>query len=263
MSCMIVVASLYWSSSICSMSAIASSKACLAKLQALEGSFSTCQLALIVLDYFVAEDREVQRQPQPDRVSRLQVRLSDVRCLLVRCVSFQARLVVLRVLSVFGNISMIVSLHFQEEHLRLRRAARQQNLVFDQRENIFTELVQFSFDFLLVLLQQFQILRSFRFFFLFDGRQGSPGSSRVKKSTFWIRLSSCRLRSRGFSLPRSARSRYSPPASCNSAYPRTSQSAQRSVTCKSSPPLLNSFERYLKIIISNQVINLNTPNITL
>ena len=37
----IVVASLYWSSSICSISAIASSKAYLAKLHALVGSFKT------------------------------------------------------------------------------------------------------------------------------------------------------------------------------------------------------------------------------
>jgi len=36
-----VVASLYYSSSIYSMSAMASSKAVLAKLQALEGSFKT------------------------------------------------------------------------------------------------------------------------------------------------------------------------------------------------------------------------------
>jgi hypothetical protein len=182
MSCIIVVASLYWSSSICSMSAMASSKACLAKLQALEGSFSTCQLSLVVLVYFVAEDGEVQSQAQPDRVGRLQVGFRDVRRLLVGCVRFQTRLIVLRILSVFRNISMIVSLHFQEEHLRLRSAARQQNLVFDQSQNIFAKLVQFSFDFLLVFLQQFQILRSFRFFFLFDRRQSSPGSSRFKNS---------------------------------------------------------------------------------
>ena len=68
--------------------------------------------SLLHKSYFVAEHREVERQAQSDRVRGLQISLRDISRLFVSGVGLQRRLVVLSVLSVLGNITVVVSLHF-------------------------------------------------------------------------------------------------------------------------------------------------------
>jgi hypothetical protein len=68
--------------------------------------------SLLHKSYFVAEHREVERQAQSDRVRGLQISLRDISRLFVSSVRLQRRLVVLSVLSILGNVTVVVSLHF-------------------------------------------------------------------------------------------------------------------------------------------------------
>ena len=68
----------------------------------------------------VVEHREVQRQPQTDRVRHNQVRRRDLHGLVVRPVRVVRRAALTLALREFGDVAVVVALHLEVEDLRGR-----------------------------------------------------------------------------------------------------------------------------------------------
>lgn len=71
-------------------------------------------------------------------------------------------------------------MHFEEEDFGVGIGAGGEYGVLDEFENILTEVIKFPLDFLLVLLEELEVLGSLGLLLLFDGRQGPPGGPKNK-----------------------------------------------------------------------------------
>ena len=97
--------------------------------------------------------------------------------LLVGLMTLLSDLLVLVSGETFGEVAIVVALHLQIKDLGLRRSSLGNQVLVQQGDDIFADLLNFSFDLGLVGAEEVEELRAFGFFLLLDSRNGSPGGS--------------------------------------------------------------------------------------
>ena len=60
-----------------------------------------------------------------------------------------------------GDVAVIVALHLEEEHLGLGVLRLRNQVVVQQRKDVVAEIQQLLFDFLFILSQQVEVLRTY------------------------------------------------------------------------------------------------------
>lgn len=130
----------------------------------------------VVLD-FVVEHGVVQSEAQSDGVGGLQVLLGLLGGRLVGFVGVVAGLVVLSSGGVFGDVSVVVSLHFVVEDLSLGVGSLGDELAVDEVEDFVAVTVELSLNLGLVASEEADVLGALLLFLLLDGGEGAPGSS--------------------------------------------------------------------------------------
>jgi hypothetical protein len=128
-----------------------------------------------VIHNLVVEDGEVECQTKADRVRRLELLVGEIRGLLVGTKGALSSLLVNIARGVLGNVSVVVTLHLQEEDLGLSVGSALDEEVVEEVEDVVAEAGQLSLDLLLVVTQQADVLGALRVLLLLDGGDGAPG----------------------------------------------------------------------------------------
>ena len=80
-------------------------------------------------------------------------------------------------LGVFTDVSVVVTLHFHEEHFAFIGVGTGDQVVVQQVDDVVAVFVQLQLDFLFVLSEEVEFVgRVLGLFLLLDGAEGPPGS---------------------------------------------------------------------------------------
>ena len=130
----------------------------------------------IVLD-FVEEDGVVESQTESAGVGGLEILLSLISGSLIGLLGSVSVFLSLGSGGVFGDVSVVVSLHLVVEDQGLSVGSLGDELAVDEVEDLIAELVEFSLNLGLVGSEETDVLGALLFFLLLDGGECSPGSS--------------------------------------------------------------------------------------
>ena len=128
------------------------------------------------------EHREIKRESESDRVAGSEISYRELLGLLVALKSLLLALIKTGSFGVFGNVSAIVSDHFQEESLGLRVVGRSEDVRLDDSDDVITVFKESSLDLGLVLVQGSSILLIL--LVLLNSRDGSDSRSLRRNEVF-------------------------------------------------------------------------------
>jgi len=128
-----------------------------------------------VVETLVVEDGEVEGQSESDGVGGLQLVVGDIGSLRVGLKGSLGDLFVELGSRVFGDVSEVISLHFQVENLRFGCGGLLDEMVIQQIQDILTVLGELILELLLVVLDEGEVAGILSLLLLLDGGDGPPG----------------------------------------------------------------------------------------
>lgn len=142
-----------------------------------EGGLSKVAGSGGIVEDFVVEDGEVEGKSEADGVGGAELGRGNLEGLLVRFKGVLAGSGVVITSRVLSDVSVVVTLHLEEEDLSLGGAGVLDEVVGEQVEDVAAVKVELSLDFLLLGDEQVKVSGSLGLLLLLDGGDGSPGGS--------------------------------------------------------------------------------------
>ena len=130
----------------------------------------------VVLD-LIMEDGVVKGKAESDGMGGLELLLSELSSLLVGLMGVVSSLVVLSSRGVFGDVSVVVSLHLVVEDLGFSVGGLGDELGVNEVKDLIAVFVELTLNLGFVAAEEADVLGALLFFLLLNGGEGSPGSS--------------------------------------------------------------------------------------
>mmetsp|Transcript_89519 Transcript_89519/g.253303 ORF Transcript_89519/g.253303 Transcript_89519/m.253303 type:complete len:206 (+) Transcript_89519:224-841(+) len=124
----------------------------------LEGGARHLARLVRVRQHLVLKHREVQSKTEADRVRHCQVLGGNRLRLLVSTLGIIRSLFLVSASGVFGNVTIVVSLHLLIEDLRLACRCLPNETVVQDGKDLLTDVIEFGFHLLAVLLRELCVL---------------------------------------------------------------------------------------------------------